>query len=103
MSDRKMVGVEVLLRWQHPALGAILPSIFIEGAEQSGLIEVIGPKILRAACLDAVQWPQVTGEAPAVRLGQRIAAATAQRRHGRHRGPLPRANPACRRRACTWN
>ncbi|HVJ39317.1 MAG TPA: EAL domain-containing protein [Stenotrophomonas sp.] len=64
MSDRKMVGVEVLLRWQHPALGAIPPSIFIEVAEQSGLIEVIGPKVLRAACLDAMQWPLVTGEAP---------------------------------------
>lgn len=64
MSDRKMVGVEVLLRWQHPALGAIPPSIFIEVAEQSGLIEVIGPKVLRAACLDAMQWPLVTGETP---------------------------------------
>ncbi|HEY9253537.1 MAG TPA: EAL domain-containing protein [Stenotrophomonas sp.] len=64
MSDRKMVGVEVLLRWQHPALGAIPPSIFIEVAEQSGLIEVIGPKVLRAACLDAMQWPLVNGEAP---------------------------------------
>ena len=62
MSDRQMVGVEVLLRWQHPALGAIPPSIFIEVAEQSGLIEVIGPKVLRAACLDAVQWPHVQGE-----------------------------------------
>jgi len=62
MSDRQMVGVEVLLRWQHPALGAIPPSIFIEVAEQSGLIEVIGPKVLRAACLDAVQWPQMVGE-----------------------------------------
>ncbi|HEY0334037.1 MAG TPA: diguanylate cyclase, partial [Stenotrophomonas sp.] len=61
-SDRQMVGVEVLLRWQHPALGTIPPSVFIDVAEQSGLIEQIGPKVLRAACLDAVQWPVRRGE-----------------------------------------
>ncbi len=55
--DRRMVGVELLLRWQHPTLGTIPPSVFIEVAEQSGLIEVIGPKVLRAACTEAVQWP----------------------------------------------
>ncbi len=55
--DRRLCGVEVLLRWQHPTLGTIPPSVFIEVAEQSGLIEVIGPKVLRAACLEAVQWP----------------------------------------------
>ncbi|AZR23116.1 putative bifunctional diguanylate cyclase/phosphodiesterase [Xanthomonas vasicola] len=57
--DRVLVGVEVLLRWQHPALGTIAPSTFIDIAEQSGLIEVIGPKVLRAACLEAAQWPLV--------------------------------------------
>lgn len=58
MRDRRMVGVEVLLRWQHPTLGTIPPSVFIEVAEQSGLIEIIGPKVLRAACMEAVQWPR---------------------------------------------
>ena len=55
--DRRMMGVETLLRWQHPTLGTIPPSVFIEVAEQSGLIEVIGPKVLRAACMEAAQWP----------------------------------------------
>lgn len=58
MRDRRLVGVEVLLRWQHPTLGTIPPSVFIEVAEQSGLIEVIGPKVLRAACMEASQWPR---------------------------------------------
>lgn len=58
--DRRLCGVEVLLRWQHPTLGTIPPSVFIEVAEQSGLIEVIGPKVLRAACMEAVQWPLTT-------------------------------------------
>lgn len=60
-SDRAMVGAEVLLRWKHPALGMIPPSTFIDVAEQSGLIEEIGLKVLRAACLDAVRWPQRPG------------------------------------------
>jgi EAL domain-containing protein (putative c-di-GMP-specific phosphodiesterase class I) len=51
----------VLLRWKHPALGMIPPSTFIDVAEQSGLIEEIGLKVLRAACLDAVRWPQRPG------------------------------------------
>lgn len=61
--DRMLCGVEVLLRWDHPALGAIPPSVFIDVAEQSGLIQVIGPKVLRAACEQAQQWPRnVLGE-----------------------------------------
>lgn len=61
--DRRMVGAEALLRWQHPTLGTIPPSVFIDVAEQSGLIEVIGPKVLRAACMEAAQWPRsVDGE-----------------------------------------
>ena len=57
MVDQTMVGVEVLLRWLHPTLGTIPPSTFIEVAEQSGMIEKIGPKVLRKACLDAATWP----------------------------------------------
>lgn len=59
--DRRLVGVEVLLRWQHPQLGAIPPSVFIQVAEQSGLIEQLGPKVLRAACMEARRWEVVPG------------------------------------------
>ena len=59
--DRRLVGVEVLLRWQHPQLGAIPPSVFIQVAEQSGLIEQLGPKVLRAACMEARRWEAVPG------------------------------------------
>ncbi|WHL20298.1 putative bifunctional diguanylate cyclase/phosphodiesterase [Stenotrophomonas acidaminiphila] len=55
--DRMLIGVEALLRWQHPVLGAIPPSMFIDIAEQSGLIQTLGPKVLHAACLRARQWP----------------------------------------------
>ena len=56
LSDRRLLGAEALLRWQHQEQGAIAPSAFIDVAEQSGLIERIGPEVLRAACRDAAAW-----------------------------------------------
>jgi diguanylate cyclase (GGDEF)-like protein len=66
--DRVLVGAEALLRWQHPEDGAVAPAVFIDVAEQSGLIEVIGPEVLRAACREAAAWstPQGAGEPPFV-------------------------------------
>ena len=56
LADRRLVGAEALLRWDHPEHGQVAPAVFIEVAEQTGLIEVIGPQVLRAACRDAVRW-----------------------------------------------
>jgi diguanylate cyclase (GGDEF)-like protein len=56
LSDGGLVGAEALLRWQHPEHGSIAPSVFIDVAEQSGLIETIGPQVLRTACADARRW-----------------------------------------------
>jgi len=56
MSDRALVGVEALLRWQHPEFGDVAPPVFIDVAEQSGLIDVIGPQVLQAACVEARGW-----------------------------------------------
>ena len=66
--DRVLVGAETLLRWNHPEDGAISPAVFIEVAEQSGLIESIGPEVMRAACQEAARWntPQGAGEPPFV-------------------------------------
>ncbi|WP_052101000.1 putative bifunctional diguanylate cyclase/phosphodiesterase [Novilysobacter arseniciresistens] len=65
LSDGRLVGAEALLRWQHPELGQVAPSVFIDVAEQSGLIETIGPRVLHAACRDAVHWQRARpGEPP---------------------------------------
>lgn len=68
VADSRIVGAEALLRWQHPEMGSIAPSVFIDVAEQSGLIESIGPRVLRAACAAAARWTTGNGmdEAPFV-------------------------------------
>ncbi|TXT40547.1 MAG: PAS/PAC sensor-containing diguanylate cyclase/phosphodiesterase [Comamonadaceae bacterium] len=52
----QMVGVEALVRWQHPRRGLLSPGEFIDQAEQSGLILPLGQWVLRQACEQLVQW-----------------------------------------------
>jgi EAL domain-containing protein (putative c-di-GMP-specific phosphodiesterase class I) len=53
----QLTGFEALVRWNHPRLGLLPPSEFIQLAEETGVIDALGEWIMRRACADAVKWP----------------------------------------------
>ncbi|NOU00317.1 MAG: EAL domain-containing protein [Gallionella sp.] len=61
LTNEKIVGMEALLRWQHPTLGLISPAEFIPLAEETSLIIPIGEWVLRNACATAQNWQKRYG------------------------------------------
>jgi diguanylate cyclase (GGDEF)-like protein len=67
-----IVGMEALIRWEHPELGMISPAVFIPLAEETGLIVSIGEWVMRTACRQAKEWEQRYGLR--LRLGVNLSA-----------------------------
>lgn len=56
INTRRVIGVEALVRWQHPIQGVIPPDQFIVPAEQTGLIKPLTQRVLTSALREAAQW-----------------------------------------------
>ena len=52
----QLVGMEALVRWQHPGLGLLYPSEFVTIAEETGLIILLGDFVMRTACVQNKAW-----------------------------------------------
>ena len=61
LTDRRIVGAEALVRWNHPDHGILLPAHFIKAAEDNGTIVPIGAMVLEQACRQAQTWRQEFG------------------------------------------
>ncbi len=61
LADRRIVGAEALVRWNHPDHGILLPAHFIKLAEDNGTILPIGRMVLEQACRQAQTWQQEFG------------------------------------------
>jgi diguanylate cyclase (GGDEF)-like protein/PAS domain S-box-containing protein len=73
LSTGTLVGVETLLRWDHPRRGPISPGEFILVAEDSGLIEPIGHWVLEHACRQAAHWYHARPDAPPIGVSVNVS------------------------------
>jgi len=56
VASKRIEGVEALIRWHHPVLGNVPPDVFVEVAEDIGVIHELGQWVMRTACMEVNSW-----------------------------------------------
>jgi len=76
LQTRRLIGVEALVRWEHPLRGLVSPAEFIPVAERTGLIAEIDAWVMQQACRQMCQWQQAGVELAfvAVNVSSRLFA-----------------------------
>jgi len=75
-----IIGVEALIRWQHPTQGLVAPGEFIPLAEETGLIVAIGRWVLHEACQTGIRLQALYGMDPPLHMAVNISARELQHR-----------------------
>jgi diguanylate cyclase len=73
LDDRRVVGVEALVRWHHPTRGVVSPAEFIPAAERTGVIVPLGRFVLRETCRQAARWFRDYGPDALQRAGLNVS------------------------------
>jgi diguanylate cyclase (GGDEF)-like protein len=73
LSDRRIIGMEALVRWQHPTRGLLSPLEFIPTAERIGLIVPLGRWVLREACRQKAAWRAAYGDTSPATVGVNVS------------------------------
>ncbi len=77
-----IVGVEALLRWEHPSRGLLLPMSFMDSMEESEFMKTIGEWVIQEACAQVAQWRKRYGIP--LRLSVNVSARQLMRDHLPH-------------------
>ena len=78
LETRRIIGMEALVRWEHPERGVILPDDFVPLAEEIGLIIPIGRWVLREACRQAHEWQKRYPAQPPLSMGVNLSTRQVQ-------------------------
>ena len=79
LASQQLLGVEALVRWMHPTRGLLMPGQFIAVAEECGLIDALGERVLQLACRQSVQWAQELGERAPFQMAVNLSRAQLNR------------------------
>ena len=73
LTHRELLGVEALVRWNHPEHGRVMPGVFIPIAEDSGQIVELGRLVLVAACRQVRAWSRTVAAGDGLRVAVNIS------------------------------
>ncbi len=74
LGDRKVWGVEALVRWEHPERGLLNPNEFVPIAEESGLVVPMGVVVMEEACRRAIEWQKAHLQMPSLVMSVNLSA-----------------------------